>query len=226
MKKLTAILLALALALSLCAFAADDVTGVWYASIYGMKITMNVNADGTYAMDIMGENREGTWKLEGDKFITDPGAETEVEMTYDGTKIFAADEEMTLEFTREEPVAFEAAAIRTDAVEADFAGDWTCNLVEFFGMQMDPAEAGLDLQLNVEGTTVTMAVSGMGDDEPASYDTTLTDGALVVLEGTEEIDISFMIYALEDGTLCVALDLMGEPVNFYMVHAEAVEEAA
>ena len=50
MKKLVSLLLALCLVcLSTAALAADaDITGDWYGTMYGMGVTLTLNADNTY----------------------------------------------------------------------------------------------------------------------------------------------------------------------------------
>lgn len=55
MKRLTSLVLALLLALTMMvgAFAETaDVTGEWYGELLGIQVTLTINADGTYKMDI------------------------------------------------------------------------------------------------------------------------------------------------------------------------------
>ena len=51
--------------------SAEDVTGEWYADMYGMVMVLTLNEDGSYAMDMMGEIEEGTWVLEGETLTMD-----------------------------------------------------------------------------------------------------------------------------------------------------------
>lgn len=53
MKRLTSLVLALLLALTMMvgAFAETaDVTGEWYGELLGIQVTLTINADGTYKM--------------------------------------------------------------------------------------------------------------------------------------------------------------------------------
>lgn len=55
MKRLTSLVLALLLALTMMvgAFAETaDVTGEWYGELLGIQVTLTINADGTYKMDV------------------------------------------------------------------------------------------------------------------------------------------------------------------------------
>lgn len=60
-KRLTSLVLALLLALTMMvgAFAETaDVTGEWYGELLGIQVTLTINADGTYKMDIAGMDSE------------------------------------------------------------------------------------------------------------------------------------------------------------------------
>lgn len=70
MKRLTSLVLALLLALTMMvgAFAETaDVTGEWYGELLGIQVTLTINADGTYKMDIAGmDSEEGVWEKNED----------------------------------------------------------------------------------------------------------------------------------------------------------------
>ena len=82
MKRLTSLVLALLLALTMMvgAFAETaDVTGEWYGELLGIQVTLTINADGTYKMDIAGmDSEEGVWeKNEDGNLVMDKGTEGE-----------------------------------------------------------------------------------------------------------------------------------------------------
>ena len=57
MKKiLTAIVTLMMLAVLACGAVAEDVTGEWYAEVYGMVMKMTVNADNTYVLEAAGQS--------------------------------------------------------------------------------------------------------------------------------------------------------------------------
>lgn len=70
MKRLTSLVLALLLALTMMvgAFAETaDVTGEWYGELLGIQVTLTINADGTYKMDVAGmDSEEGVWEKNED----------------------------------------------------------------------------------------------------------------------------------------------------------------
>ena len=81
MKKRLAFLLAAALTVT-AAFtvaAEEDVTGEWYANIYGMPMTLILDENGEYTMEMEAfeeegeEPQTGTWELDGESVIMDKG---------------------------------------------------------------------------------------------------------------------------------------------------------
>lgn len=76
MKRLTSLVLALLLALTMMvgAFAETaDVTGEWYGELLGIQVTLTINADGTYKMDIAGmDSEEGVWEKNEDGNVFRP----------------------------------------------------------------------------------------------------------------------------------------------------------
>ena len=112
MKKLTALLLALMLAcMMIPAMADEDITGDWYASMYGMAINLKLDADGTLKM-LAGDTvmQEGTWTVEDGKIslIPEEGESSVGEVREDG--LYFADVE-TL-FTREPVEAVTVAEVK------------------------------------------------------------------------------------------------------------------
>ena len=224
MKKILSVLLSAAMILAmLCggAFAeAADVTGEWYGSLFGIAMTLTVNEDGTYVMD-MGDDdpTDGTWRLDGETMIMDEGSEEEIAFASDGESLYAEVEGLEFLFTREPVEVFEAAPARTDAALEEFAGTWNCTLVDMMGMQVPPEMAEMELTLTIDGENVCMIMGIFG--EPTDVDLTgeFADGTLTVTvpseyEGGE--DSVFTIPLLEDGSMSVTTLLMEEELVFYM----------
>ena len=85
MKKILSAMTALILILSvLCAGAlaeAADITGKWYASLFGISVTMSLNEDGSYVLQMDMEDEEpseGTWEFDGAALVMDKGSDTEM----------------------------------------------------------------------------------------------------------------------------------------------------
>jgi hypothetical protein len=112
MKKiLTAIVTLMMIAVFACGAVAEDVTGEWYAEVYGMVMKMTVNADNTYVLEAAGEAAPGTWEMDGTNLIVDKGTETESVFAYDAAaQVLDMAGEMT--FTRAAIEAWAPAAVR------------------------------------------------------------------------------------------------------------------
>ena len=116
MKRLTSLVLALLLALTMMvgAFAETaDVTGEWYGELLGIQVTLTINADGTYKMDIAGmDSEEGVWEKneDGSYTLTDEDDEDNVfTLTWneDGTASYSLGDGETKDLTTSiGPVAF------------------------------------------------------------------------------------------------------------------------
>ena len=90
MKKILSAMTALILILSvLCAGAlaeTADITGKWYASLFGISVTMSLNEDGSYVLQMDMEDEEpseGTWEFDGAALVMDKSSDTEMTLTYD-----------------------------------------------------------------------------------------------------------------------------------------------
>ena len=231
MKKMFSMLLTAAMILAmLCcgAFAeAADVTGEWYGSLFGMVMTMTLNEDGTYTIEMDGEEPDdGAWKLDGEELILDEDSDDGLVFAYDGESLYAEAEGIEFLFTREPVEVFEAAPARTDAALEEFAGDWSCTLVSMMGMQMPPEMAEVEMALSIEGETATMTLGLFGEPETVELPVTFADGALTLTipadyEGGE--DSVFTIQLLEDGTMSAASMMFEEEIVFYLSNAAVSE---
>lgn len=232
MKKLLAVLLSMTLLLSsLCCGAlaeAADITGEWYASLFGITMTMTVNEDGTYLLSLPGEeDTTGAWTLNDSSLVLDPGTDNEAAFAYDGESLSANFDDVDFIFTREPVAAFEPAAARTDAALEEFAGVWGTTLIDMMGMQLEPAMAGLTLTATIDGTNVTLLLD-MGDagsDELAG-EAVFADAMLTLGEEPETEDDEAAIWQLallEDGSMSIVGSMLGISLTFYMSPAELAQ---
>lgn len=113
MKKRLAFLLAAALTVT-AAFtvaAEEDVTGEWYANLYGMPVTLILDESGEYTMEMEAfeeegeEPQNGTWELDGESVIMDKGGEDEMSFAYDGETLYADMDGMEMLFSRDPEAA-------------------------------------------------------------------------------------------------------------------------
>ena len=228
MKKILCGILAIMMMLSLiCAGAmaeAADLTGEWYASVYGITMKMTLNADGSYTMEMSMEGEEpmdGTWEFDGAVLVMDKGTEDEASLNYDAEANSLCMEQDGIEFvfTREMPEAFEAAPVRADASLEEFAGTWACTLVSLMGMQAAPEELGVNLGLSIDGATVALTLENFVDSVEVTLEGAFADGALTVTLPTEseyEDDTVFTLQLLEDGSMSASSLMMDEEIVYYM----------
>ena len=230
MKKTLAMLLSLALVLSICCVGAAaqsaDITGVWYGSIYGMVMTLTLDDTGDYTLEMADEDMgTGTWHLNGEALKMYAGNKNESIFIYDGEGIYAdLGGETEVFFTREPVEPFQPAADRTDAKLEELSGEWVCTLVSMFGVQMPPEMAEMDMRLSIAGEMVTMTLSLMGEPVTEALQAVFADGALTLMQSPEHElgDFTpFVIQLLEDGTLRSSSTISEDPFDFYL---EAVAE--
>ena len=225
MKKLLASLLALTMLLSaaVCGAVAEaaSLSGEWYADLFGLTFTLTLNEDGTYAMDMAGEESpSGAWTFDGTNIIMDAGTEEEAVLAYDGESLSISIEGFDLQFTREAPASFEPAAARTDTALEEFAGSWELTTVGMMGMYVSPDIIGASFVLHISGTDVTYVIAKAGGEpmevqlEAAFADGTLTFSAPIA--GDTEVLSTACISMLEDGTLCMAATSEGIEFAFFL----------
>ena len=228
MKKILCDILAIMMMLSLlCAGAlaeAADITGDWYASVYGIVMTMTLNADGSYTMEMSMEGEEpmdGVWEFDGAALVMDKGTDLEASLSYDAEANSISMEQDGIEFlfTREMPKAFEAAPVRADASLEEFAGTWACTLVSVMGMQAAPEELGVNLGLSIDGASVALKLEDFMNAAEITLEGAFADGALTVTLPTEseyEDDTVFTLQLLEDGSMSASSLMMDEEIVYYM----------
>ena len=220
MKKILAFVLILAMLFCAASAEAADVSGSWYADLFGMSMTLTLE-DGAYTLDMAGEVEGGTYSFDGTTLYMDEDTEAEVQMPYDAESnkfILDMGDGMLVEFGREPIAAFVPAAARIDSTIEEFAGRWITDQVDAFGMIVPPEMLGFNLELTIEGSTVSMMIDLMGDITEAAIEGALADGVLTVNVPGDEYseDLVITIQLLEDGTMASAFETYGEAVSFYM----------
>ena len=242
MKKRLAFLLAAALTVT-AAFtvaAEEDVTGEWYANIYGMPMTLILDENGEYTMEMEAfeeeegeEPQTGTWELDGESVIMDKGGEDEMSFAYDGETLYADMDGMEMLFSRDPEAAagFVPAEIRTDATIEEFAGDWTGTQLSTFGMIVPLEMMEMEkVELGIKDNKVSFTMAGgdtFGEWELPDLEGELKDGVLTFTvpaedENSEDTEWSARLH--EVGMLSLAVTIMDEECVFYMEPAEETEE--
>jgi len=218
MKKILTVLMAmLLLALLACGAAAEDVTGEWYAEVYGMVMKMTVNADNTYVLEAGGDAAPGTWEMDGTNLIVDKGTETESIFTYDAAAQ-TLDMAGEMLFTRTAVEAWTPAAVRAEAALADFEGIWTAQRVDCFGALLPVDAAGVYMDAGIAGANVSLTVTFM-DAETFEGEAVLENGTLTLTVPAKDEYSEAQVFtanALEDGSIAVTMELFSEPATFYL----------
>ena len=222
-KTLSVLLLAALMLVALCGAMAEaaDVTGAWYASVFGMTMTLTLNEDGSYLMEMIDEEPEtGVWKLDGETLIMDEGTEAETTLVCDGTSMtLDLGEGLEVVFTREPIAAFEPSPARTDATLEEYAGEWVCTMLSAMGAQVSPDLMGVEMSMSIDGEGVVMTLGMFEEPSTVELTAAFADGALTLVfpseyEGGE--DNVFTIQLLEDGSMSVETVMYEEAFTFYL----------
>ena len=225
MKKiLTAFVTLMMLAVLACGAVAEDVTGEWYAEVYGMVMKMTVNADNTYVLEAAGDSAPGTWELDGTNLIVDKGTETESVFAYDAAAQ-TLDMAGEMLFTRTAIEAWAPAAVRAEAALADFEGIWTAQRVDAFGAVLPVNDAGVFMDAGIAGANVSLTVTFI-DAETFEGKAVLEGNTLTLTVPAKDEYSEAQVFAanvLEDGSICIAMELFSEPATFYMEKVEKLD---
>lgn len=225
MKKiLTAIVTLMMLAVLACGAAAEDVTGEWYAEVYGMVMKMTVNADNTYVLEAAGDSAPGTWELDGTNLIVDKGTETESVFAYDAAAQ-TLDMAGEMLFTRTAIEAWTPAAVRAEAALADFEGIWTAQRVDAFGAVLPVDDAGVYMDAGIAGANVSLTVTFI-DTENFEGEAVLEGNTLTLTVPAKDEYSEAQVFTanvLEDGSICITMELFSEPATFYMEKVEKLD---
>ena len=242
MKKLFAVIIALAMLLTVAAFAdAADIAGDWYLTEIvmsgtsmspgdlGMSMSITLNADGSAeAVAVIpgqGENKaSGTWDVNGDVVtLTLDGSPQD--FTYADGKLSAANVGgVDMILTKDAPAgeAYAPAAAKGDAAIDEYVDRWVAVKVGAQGTYVPAEMLGSMLGgevgnfvLDVTESTIKMSGFLFGDALP-ELPVTFEDGALKLeIEG----QVSIVCQLLEDDTMSVAMSASGQSFEFIMERA-------
>ena len=244
MKKLTAMILTLALLICAVALAESaDYLGTWYLneinfggsilapSVLGMDMTLEINEDGTAVLtSVEGEedaSQNATWTLEGDVVTVTVLAEGDEEegetmtMTIQDGVLVAEEGGMGLNFGREkvEAEVYQPGAPVADAADADYAGQWQATYMDMNGNYIQASLFGMDLTVTVDESSMTL--TGMYVFDNDALDITYVDGALTHEGKEDEMYGSIIGQLLDDGTMQLSFLVEdGDPLVLIMEKAE------
>ena len=229
MKKLVSLILALCLVcLSTAALAAGaDITGDWYGTMYGMGVTLTLNADNTYKL-LMGENElPGTYELKDGIVYMDGDTDAANGFVYDGTTL--VNEKQSVTFTRDAEAAqsITLAEVNTEAKLEDFAGEWVCRYVSMSGMVVDvnsiPVEqlgASQIPGMKIEGNTIQLTID-LGKMLAEASQSAGMDLSSLGLDG---LQMTLGVMLLKDGMAALYINAMGQEIAFVFEPAAAAAE--
>lgn len=242
MKKFVSLFLILALLITcVSAFAENDFLGNWYlksvtsgeqsmdVAALGISGTMVLEEDGKATVAFIGEETVGTWQLDenGNLVITMEDSPATAVVT--DTELKLASDEMEMVFTREQAEGIVLADRKTDATAEEFDGSWQCAYASVAGITMDASvlmeASGSDTEIPVmtmkDGSMIMEGedVIGLGSD---NLKMEFKDGSYLYSMDVEGFSISLEVYMLQDGMLCLSMN-MGEEINLYFTR---VDEAA
>lgn len=196
-------------------------------AMFGMALTMTLNADGTCVVDGMGATDSGTWQATANGVaITDP-TET-LEFTYANDMLIMDDGRTQMLLTREgaAPAITEAAEpVAMSGVPAEaFEGKWTLATAVLFGMELTAEEAGTFIDLDLlAGKGIYTEKEAMSEALalPITYTVTEAEGEPTVLtliyqdETMEEPAELMTLNMLDDGRLSYVMNLEGIEVGYF-----------
>ena len=237
MKKLISLVLILCMACMLIlAVAEDDLTGEWYANYYGMPMTLTLNADGTASMaaEGMGDLGTASWTFENGKFTmteTESGLVTEG-ACIDGVLALESDGQL-LEFTREPVQGITLAEVNPEAAAEDFEGTWTAAYVNYEGMTLDAAAAGVSFNMIIENSSLrfdgdaeSMTFFLGTDPIPMTYENGALNFSKEIPNDAAPLTITLKVEMLQDGMAEMTLDTGMGAMTVYFAKPAAEEPAA
>ncbi len=237
MKKLISLVLILCMACMLIpAIADDDISGEWYASFYGVPMTMTLNADGTASMAV-GDTDMGTavWTFSDGKFTM---TEDESGVVSEGALVDGVltieDDEQLIEFTREPVQGITVAEVNPAVVAEDFEGTWSVTYAGLENMLVDAVAAGDVPDVKIENSA--LSFFGDGADSmtfffgeaaiPLTYENGTMNYSIEIPNDAQSLTAAVKAEILQDGMLAVTVDLGGDAMVMYYTKAAAEEPAA
>ena len=232
MKRLTSLVLALLLALTMMtgAFAeAADVTGDWYGEFMGFQVTLTLNEDGTYLLEMAGMSQEnGVWETnEEGNLVMDKGPDGEGTVLVSEAGLTISESGIEIALTREAPATDDAEmSISPDTTEEELQGKWQATSVIVNGMSLPISMLGQECVIEVKDSTLYL-VNLVGQTELAEYGIPLTfaQGMLfVTLQVDENTSEMFGVAKLTDGTVLFEV-AMDDTVMDFLMEAVPADEA-
>ena len=188
------VLMAGFMSVSVYALEEKDVIGTWYvnelsmgegASFHpgamGMEVTVDIKEDGKMetTSSVYGEEPEvdeSEWKIENDKILMTHNDQTEECEYKDGKITLTADgTTMILSQEKEEYEPYVPGKPVENPTMKDFEGEWSCTLMEAFGMQM-PVNAdftGFEMSMSVEDGKAEIILIESGEETKVELKTTV-----------------------------------------------------
>ena len=108
----------------------------------------------------------------------------------------------------------------------EFTGAWTCTLIEAMGMQAPPEMMGITVGVNIEGSSVTLAIPELLGSDEVTIEGAFAESTLTVTIPAENEyveDTVFALQLLEDGTMSISTSFVDELMVFYMSPVEVQE---
>ena len=231
MKRLTSLVLALLLALTMMvgAFAETaDVTGEWYGELLGIQVTLTINEDGTYKMDMAGmDSQDGVWEMNEDgNLVMDKDTDGEGLVTVTETGLSTEESGLKIDFTREAPAEDEELTISTETTEEELQGKWQAMSVIMNGASVPMSMVGQDCIIEVKESKLYL-LNLVGQTAMAKIPVSLTfaDGILAVtLPVDENTTQMFGVAKLTDGTVLFEV-AQGDTVMDFLMEAVPEDEA-
>lgn len=232
MKKLISLMLVLALCLMGGAFAeALDVTGVWYLNVIesdgmqldpamvGMEMTITLNADGSAAVENMGEaDPRFTWEMDGETVvITDnAGVAMPAVMDEDGNMVILEEElGMTMILGREKTAieTYVPAPVEEEPALADFEGTWNAALIDMMGIQVSMEALEMKLQIEIAGTNALVTSNESGEEMSYNAPVHLEGDTLTVESMSEQMPMELQLQ--QDGKVVCTEENEGMIISIF-----------
>ena len=183
--------------------------GDWYADSQGLKLTLTLSEDGSYAFHFPGqEDRTGAWTLSDENLLCLDGEEGETLLPVEDTLRWASAD---LLFTRQAPEVYVPGKLLTDLQPGDLDGYWKSQFVAVGDGTILASALDEKTDIYIEGTRVALGGPLFGD---IIVDMAMKDGALTY----EKEGVSVSLALQQDGLLRLTVE--GEaPVTVYLLPA-------
>ncbi len=234
MKKLAALLLALALCLGVAAAETADIIGTWYLSevvVYGescvpaalgLDITMTLGENETATTVFGEETMVSYWRKNGDEYVTPLSDGLLTFKPQDGRlvgQVMGSEQLIGAQMIFIKTI--ELGEAKTDATMADYNGKWNATMVDFLGMQIPIDDMGTTMEITIADGKVMLKETVEGA-EPMTEEgnVTVENGmAAITVPGSNEA-VSVQLY---EGDVLMWVNQVAEDVNM-TIYFEKVAE--